>query len=1002
MAEDDVDEDESFGDFHFVSFPTNHHPTPTQINGRISDSFGGSNNRVGSDNSGWVKPRGAIPLSIFGEEEEEEEEGSGVDESRVGDSATVFSLEKKKKPDLEVHDLIAGLYNRDRATENRNGSAVNSNGSALNVNGSDSNGNNGFIDVDDDDDDDDGWEFKVAELESGIGNGDSKLKEEGVFESPGLKTEATARRDEEIQVDAKGRENTEGAQHIFEFGNGVHGPSDFFTASNGFSDRSSEWSFGFDFNMALMNKQDAFTLDSFSKSKDNDIANVVTSSTTNKKVDSVENFWDFKDAFPKIGSQHKLEEPKIAVTSPAGLDALSFDNNGFSGPIDLFAVSDGLSQKSGKWDSGFNFGPSSVNGIILDSYSKSKQNDLISSPGENDGASGNFWEFKDAFSESGSQLKSVSQEEPKVADNFPTSAGVAFVYDVNGASNPKDLLVASDGFSHKSGEWEVEFNFNPTSVTRDDIIFGSYSKSKQNDLKSSPVDENDEFDENFGEFKDASSETGSKHEEGSKVADHTPSVVEVPAFSDEIQRNEVRSENHKEPLPMSIFSDGKLESDDSSILQDISSFTPTSNPKSNIQSPGSNISINDLISTLYSQAEQNASVNNMPKESDHETHSTSTVFESDLGNSDDFDDDSWDFKDAISGTRAEDRTSDIDLVDSQKKPSSTLELNDCVDFFCKLKGELCSIALCHLDNLKKAQSTTALSGEEAKAKALDEEIQNFYNELHEDNLISEEDLSEHLSQRKIHFNELLEVLQEPKFRVLESEYELSRRLSLAEKDIRSAIDLLKEVASAVTILKLGSAEERQYYVSTWSKILSVCAQELKHGALIWKESLQKNVQSQILSEPQGKRYILALGEIYRVVEVLRASTKIHKPWLLPTSTDIAGLVGLLGECYSIWSSSGIEDALKSISDCIDFEYDGTIKALLESIEYIHDIDTLALQNHAFSGQQPICHLSALSASIVPGLRLVVWNGEHYFLTLANLWANLINCDPPKLPQIHGS
>ena len=179
MAEDVVDEDESFGDFHFASFPTNHHPTPTQINGRISDSFGGSNNRVGSDNSRWVKPRGAIPLSIFGEEEEEEEkeEGSGVDESRVGDGATVFSLEKKKKPDLEVHDLIADLYSRDRETENRNGSAVNSNGSALNVNGSDSNGNNGFIDVvDDDDDDDDGWEFKAAEFESGIGNGDSKLK----------------------------------------------------------------------------------------------------------------------------------------------------------------------------------------------------------------------------------------------------------------------------------------------------------------------------------------------------------------------------------------------------------------------------------------------------------------------------------------------------------------------------------------------------------------------------------------------------------------------------------------------------------------------------------------------------------------------------------------------------------------------------------------------------------------------------------------------------------
>jgi hypothetical protein len=120
-------------------------------------------------------------------------------------------------------------------------------------------------------------------------------------------------------------------------------------------------------------------------------------------------------------------------------------------------------------------------------------------------------------------------------------------------------------------------------------------------------------------------------------------------------------------------------------------------------------------------------------------------------------------------------------------------------------------------------------------------------------------------------------------------------------------------------------------------------------------------------ENTGKRYILALGEIYRVVEVLRASTKLYKPWIILTSMDTTGLVGLLSECYSTWASSGLEDALKSISDRIDFEYDGTIKELLESIKYIHDIDALALQNHFFSGQQPICRLSALSAGIVPGI-----------------------------------
>lgn len=34
-------------------------------------------------------------------------------------------------------------------------------------------------------------------------------------------------------------------------------------------------------------------------------------------------------------------------------------------------------------------------------------------------------------------------------------------------------------------------------------------------------------------------------------------------------------------------------------------------------------------------------------------------------------------------------------------------------------------------------------------------------------------------------------------------------------------------------------------------MLSVCAQELRHGAFIWKQSLQESVHEQILSKPQG-------------------------------------------------------------------------------------------------------------------------------------------------------
>lgn len=32
--------------------------------------------------------------------------------------------------------------------------------------------------------------------------------------------------------------------------------------------------------------------------------------------------------------------------------------------------------------------------------------------------------------------------------------------------------------------------------------------------------------------------------------------------------------------------------------------------------------------------------------------------------------------------------------------------------------------------------------------------------------------------------------------------------------------------------------------------------------------------------------------------------------------------------------------------------------------------------------------------------MVGWNGENYFLTLANLWANLVSCTPPNMPHIH--
>lgn len=89
--------------------------------------------------------------------------------------------------------------------------------------------------------------------------------------------------------------------------------------------------------------------------------------------------------------------------------------------------------------------------------------------------------------------------------------------------------------------------------------------------------------------------------------------------------------------------------------------------------------------------------------------------------------------------------------------------------------------------------------------------------------------------------------------------------------MRSATELLKHAAATLKILKLGSVEDQSNYVSTWSKILSVCALELKHGASIWKQSLQKNIHNQLLSIPQGTSPDCRAYKFYVVFVVLTSA-----------------------------------------------------------------------------------------------------------------------------------
>lgn len=92
--------------------------------------------------------------------------------------------------------------------------------------------------------------------------------------------------------------------------------------------------------------------------------------------------------------------------------------------------------------------------------------------------------------------------------------------------------------------------------------------------------------------------------------------------------------------------------------------------------------------------------------------------------------------------------------------------------------------------------------------------------------------------------------------------------------------------------------------------------------------------------------------------------------MLSNLADPASIFALLEDCSSLWSSSGLEEALQSISNSIGFEYEGTIKDLLESIKHVHDLDVLAFQANLSATQEPTCRLSVLTPAMMPGKQIL--------------------------------
>ncbi|KAL0422019.1 UNVERIFIED_CONTAM: hypothetical protein Slati_3224800 [Sesamum latifolium] len=512
-----------------------------------------------------------------------------------------------------------------------------------------------------------------------------------------------------------------------------------------------------------------------------------------------------------------------------------------------------------------------------------------------------------------------------------------------------DHFAASSGTSSTLPEVDL-FGIQPSIATLNGFTSNTNSNIKQNDIKGlldhSPDAGIAEFDEDFGEFTAASAEMGSEPAEVSPNDVLSPSKDAVSAPSVEQQGKDTVLNYHKGAIPLSIFGNEEPESDDSSDVQDVFTYQSTSNQRNN-HTPTTVMSINDLISNLYSQTEQISSISTVQTPSETQLSLSNAVSSPNRVNDDDhLDHDSWDFKDA-SETSFDSEASLYTVGNTHLSVSSRLKLNNHLDLYSKLKEELCFVTKCHIESLKQARGSAALSGEDAG----DSEFQLVSQELEQMNILLEESNSGDDPSRDSYLNEFVDVLLEPQFQVLEPEYHLSQKLLLAEKDLRSAMELLRHITAMLKILKHRN------------KMISVCAQELKHGAWIWNQAVEKHVQTQFLADPQ---------------------------------VDSPTVCALPEECHALWSTSGLEEAFSSVSAPTD----SNNTSLLSSIKHILGLDALALQNHVFMGKKSLCQLSMLTAGVVPGMTMVTWGDKECFVTLANLWANLISHNPPELPQLN--
>ncbi|CAN6325805.1 unnamed protein product [Urochloa humidicola] len=287
-------------------------------------------------------------------------------------------------------------------------------------------------------------------------------------------------------------------------------------------------------------------------------------------------------------------------------------------------------------------------------------------------------------------------------------------------------------------------------------------------------------------------------------------------------------------------------------------------------------------------------------------------------------------------------------TDGNRSSSST---GDCIliEFYHRLREESLTLVCRHVKDLKAAQKVFSLSGENRKATAIEREIQEIYDKIKDYSLPKGFCTEEH--PRDVCITELLNCIKEEQLKDFEQEYHLAEKISLAMKDTSVAVELYKHSVYTLHTLELASRQE------------------------------------------QGHHYFIALGEIYRVAQILCFSMQCFKPWVHADPGMLSKMLVCLDRCINAWTR-GLETAFKRVVDSNHLDA-SVAKALLESINSINELKVPNLQN-LLPTNKTTCRLSLLPPSSVPGMKLIMWNDNHYIVKVANLWTNWISSYPPQM------